>query len=156
MAKRVTISVPDVLHEKMKEWRESFNLSKMFQEALSDAIQKKEAFQKRLQEDKSISEIIERLRAEKLTSEKNYFENGRLDGVDWAKSAHYDDLKYAAYWVPGDFPLKDGIVGEYLSHAIKKDEMIVHDTGACDYARAYIEGWRNGVMEFWEKIKDKL
>ena len=32
MAKKVTISIPDMLHEKLEKWRESFNLSKMFQE----------------------------------------------------------------------------------------------------------------------------
>ena len=34
MAKKVTISIPDMLHEKLENWRESFNLSKMFQDAV--------------------------------------------------------------------------------------------------------------------------
>ena len=51
MAKRVTVSIPDMLHEKMEKWRESFNLSKMFQDAVMEAIQKKEDFQKRIRED---------------------------------------------------------------------------------------------------------
>ena len=157
MAKRVTISVPDVLHEKMKEWRESFNLSKMFQDALSDAIQKKEEIQRRIQEDKSISDVIERLRSEKIKSEGNYFENGRRDGVIWSKAAHYDDLVYAVSWEPGSAPLKDGIVGEYLSNAIEKDRLMIEsDSGLNEHACAYIDGFRRGVADFWEKIKDKL
>ena len=45
MTQKVTLSIPDMLHEKLNKWRESFNLSKMFQDALLDAIQKKEEFQ---------------------------------------------------------------------------------------------------------------
>ena len=48
MTQKITLSIPDRLHEKLNEWRSSFNLSKMFQDALSDAIKKKEAFSKKL------------------------------------------------------------------------------------------------------------
>ena len=33
MAKKVTVSIPDMLHKEMEKWRETFNLSKMFQDA---------------------------------------------------------------------------------------------------------------------------
>ena len=51
MAQKITLSIPDLLHEKLKEWRASFNLSKMFQEVVTDAILKKEEFQKRFSKD---------------------------------------------------------------------------------------------------------
>ncbi len=69
MAQKVTLSIPDMLHEKLNKWRESFNLSKMFQDTLLDAIQKKEEFQKRISKDFDMSEIINRLKQEKLESE---------------------------------------------------------------------------------------
>ena len=47
MVKRITVSVPDELHEKMEKWRSNFNFSKVFQNAVSGAIQKKEDFEKR-------------------------------------------------------------------------------------------------------------
>ena len=95
MAQKVTLSIPDMLYEKLSKWRESFNLSKMFQDALLEAIQKKEEFQKRIKQDFDMSEIIERLKIEKFESEKNYLEMGLHKGLEWAKRAHYEDLVYA-------------------------------------------------------------
>lgn len=46
MARKVTVSIPDLLYEKMERWRRSFNLSKMFQDAVAEAIQKKRTFRK--------------------------------------------------------------------------------------------------------------
>ena len=110
MAKRVTVSIPDMLHEKMEKWRESFNLSKMFQDAVMEAIQKKEDFQKRIREDLDLHEIIERLRSEKARSEGNFFDSGRRDGLLWARLAHYDDLRYALDWHDVDNALKDEVL----------------------------------------------
>jgi len=94
MAQKITLSVPDLLHEKLKEWRTSFNLSKMFQEALTEAIQKKEEFRKRFTEDFDMPEIITRLRREKLLWEKKYYTFGKNEGLKWAKIAHYSELLY--------------------------------------------------------------
>ena len=94
MAQKITLSVPDLLHEKLKEWRTSFNLSKMFQEAVTDAIRKKEEFQKRFSKDYNMSEIIKRLKQEKLIWEKQFYKLGKEEGLQWAKTAHYEDLLY--------------------------------------------------------------
>ena len=52
MVKRVTISVPDDLHEKMEKWREQFNFPQLFQKTIAAAIKNKEDFQNRLKGDK--------------------------------------------------------------------------------------------------------
>ena len=44
MAQKITLSIPDMLHEKLTQWRSSFNFSKLFQEALTEAIQKKRPY----------------------------------------------------------------------------------------------------------------
>ncbi len=157
MARKVTISIPEVLHEKMNEWRNSFNLSKMFQETLAEAISKKEAFQKRLMEDTSLSDIIDRLKKEKVLSEKNYFENGIKDGLKWAKSAHYDELQYAVFFAPEKNPLNDSVLGDFFKRVQKSDRMMAISEGLSNrYFESYIDGWKDGVSEFWKKIKDKL
>jgi len=157
MARKVTISIPEVLHEKMNEWRNSFNLSKMFQETLAEAINRKEAFQKRLKEDTSVSDIIDRLKREKSLSEKNYFENGIQDGLIWAKTAHYDDLQYAVSWIPKNNPLNDSILGDFFKRVQKKDKMMSLSEGLTNgYFEKYIDGWKDGVSEFWKKIKDQV
>ena len=157
MTRKITLSIPDMLHEKMEEWRKSFNLSKMFQEALSDAIQKKEAFQRRLQEDHDMVDIIERLRYEKMQSEGNYSENGRLKGIEWAKSAHYDDLMYVIELTPVTRMISDPRMEMYFSGIIGKDPLMEASTEAINkHARLFIEGWHRGVTELWNEIKEKL
>jgi len=42
MTQKITISIPDELHEKMQHWKDSFNYSGLFQDAVSKEIQKRE------------------------------------------------------------------------------------------------------------------
>ena len=157
MAKKVTISIPDMLHEKLEQWRESFNLSKMFQDAVVEAIQRKEEFQKRIKEDLDLGQIIERLRSEKMQSETNSLEAGKNDGIRWAKTAHYDDLQYALHWSDLENATKDSILGHYFTTNSSLNRLLQSNT-YCDtkYALSYLNGWKQGVEQFWEEIREKL
>jgi len=158
MAKRVTVSIPDLLHEKMEQWRESFNLSKMFQEAVADAIQKKEDFQRRIREDREMGEIIERLKKEKARSERNVYDRGRDDGFTWARSAGYDDLIYGLNWKAQENVLRDRVLGSYFFEQAAKNGLASEQDGTPNenYLRVYVDGWKKGVAEFWDAVKDKL
>ncbi len=157
MARKVTVSIPDLLHEKLERWRRSFNLSKMFQDAVAEAIQKKEDFQKRIQQDLDLGDVIERLRKEKAQSDGNLFDTGKQDGVLWTKSASYDDIIYALAWEDIENCPTDGILGTYFSEKISKDKLMdIHDDGINEYARIYIKGWKRGLSDFWDEIKEKL
>lgn len=157
MAKKVTISIPDMLHEKLENWRESFNLSKMFQDAVVEAIQKKEEFQKRIREDLDLGQIIERLRREKMQSEQNSLESGRKDGIHWAKTAHYDDLQYALHWSDMENAAKDTVLGHYFTTNPTLSRLQQSSTySGTQYALNYLQGWKQGVVQFWEEIREKL
>lgn len=157
MSKKVTVSIPDLLHEKMEKWRESFNLSKMFQDAVTDAIQKKEELQKRIREDLDLNQIVERLRQEKQQAEGNSYESGKSDGVTWAKTAHYEDLMYALDWKEFDQALEDRVLGDFFDKKQRGNRlMTVTPEGVNEYFRVYLDGWKNGVEQFWEEIHDKL
>lgn len=158
MTRKITLSIPDMLHEKMEEWRKSFNLSKMFQDALTEAIQKKEAFHRRLQEDHDMTDIIERLRYEKMQSEGNYSENGRMEGIEWVKKAHYDDLLYILELSPLPTMVNDPRMEGYFSPLIAKDPLMESSPeGSINkYTKLFIEGWHKGVVEFWNEIKEKI
>ncbi|MFN2355042.1 MAG: hypothetical protein ABR512_11030 [Desulfopila sp.] len=161
MAKKVTVSMPDMLYQKMERWRRSFNLSKMLQEAVADAIQKKEDFQKRIQEDLDVGEVVERLRREKAQSEGNFYDTGRRDAVLWVKSASYDDIMYALSWDDIDNVLNDTILGPYFSEKLKSSTLMgIENTAQGDvfsqHGRIYIKGWKKGLFDFWEEIRDKL
>ncbi len=157
MAKKVTISIPDMLHEQLEKWRESFNLSKMFQDAVSEAIQRKEDFQKRIREDLDLGQIIERLRREKMQSEGNYLETGKNDGILWGKTAHYDHLKYALHWTNLQNAGKDEILGQYFTEIFASKHFQEQDTYSnSEYLHNYLKGWKQGIEYFWAEIKEKL
>lgn len=157
MAKKVTISIPDMLYEKLEKWRESFNLSKMFQDAVSEAIQKKEEFQKRIREDIDLGQVVERLRKEKMQSEGNYFESGRNNGLQWARTAHYDDLQYALKWKELENATEDKVLGDYFSHIRASTHLFnSHPYSDPEYFFNYLQGWKQGIEQFWQEIREKL
>jgi len=49
--KKVTLSVPDELYERMIEWKSSMNFSKVFQTAISGMIQKKETLKAKVKKE---------------------------------------------------------------------------------------------------------
>lgn len=171
MTKKITISVPDELHEKMEKWKESFNFSRVFQEAISEKIQRKEDFQERLKGGSNMQTIIERLKEEKIKSGEDYYEEGKKDGLEWAKAAHYDEIQYALQWEtvkdiqqhqPGLFatdPTKDEVLGEYFGEVMKEDLYMGFDTNhdmPNDHFIAWEIGWKEGIEAFWNEVAEHL
>ena len=157
MAQKITLSIPDMLYEKLKEWRTSFNLSKMFQEAVADAIQKKEEFQKRFSKDHNMAEIITRLKQEKMIWEKQFYQLGREEGLKWARTAHYEDLLYVLRFSRACKLICDPKMSDY-STKIYESASLSQDQYPDPEAREmmFMDGWFSGVMEFWNHVKEKL
>jgi len=170
MTKKITISIPDELHEKMDQWREAFNFSKIFQDTISEAIKKKENFKKRLKEVTTMEQVIERLKKERNEADKSYSEKGKEDGLEWAKVASYEELLYAIKWEPmneqpgliGYDPTRDEVLGDYFGDIMEDNESMgfVEKTYGNflpnSFFAAWEEGWVEGIKEFWGEIKDKL
>jgi len=161
MSKKITVSVPDELHQKMTEWRESFNFSKIFQKAVSTMIQRKEELQKRMRSNMDMAAIAERLRREKLESQTESSELGRKEGARWARSAHYKELQYALGWHPDTQPRRDEILGGYFTDLFAADQELKRiapegDKESNEFIRTFLSGWKEGVEVFWNEIKDKL
>jgi hypothetical protein len=157
MAQKITLSIPDLLHEKLKEWRTCFNLSKMFQEAVSDAIQKKEEFQKRFSEDFEMPDIIKRLKLEKLIWEKQYYKKGKTEGFQWAKTAHYEDLLYVLQFDDTYQLISDPKMNQYFEQIYQSTELVKYsNSGSVNHEQKFMDGWFKGVLEFWNQVKEKL
>jgi len=161
MSKKITVSVPDDLHQKMTEWRESFNFSKVFQGAVSTMIQRKEEFRKRLRSNIDMAAIADRLRREKLESQTESSELGRREGVKWARSAHYKELQYALKWLPEKNPRRNEVVGDYFTDLFSDDrglQRLAPENGieSSEFVQTFLSGWKEGVEAFWTEIKDKL
>jgi hypothetical protein len=162
MAKKITISVPDDLHEKMKEWKSALNFSKVFQNAVSGLIKKKESLKSKICEEIDFSSIVDRLKKEKIEFEANIIEKGKNDGMEWSKTAHYSELRYALTWDPDENAALDEKLGEYFSYMFDKYKEWLSTTGKKAQDRInelsgkYLKGWKEGVELFWNEVKDKI
>lgn len=162
MAKKVTISVPDELYERMKEWRSSMNFSQVFQRSISNMIRKKEALRHKIHEELDLANVVERLKREKAEFEANFIEEGKRAGLEWSRTAHYRELQYALGWTPGKNPFKDEHLGDYFSHVLKKQSDRFAITGRMaqkrfeEFTDKYLSGWKEGVETFWDEVKDKM
>jgi post-segregation antitoxin (ccd killing protein) len=162
VAKKITISVPDDLYEKMKAWKNSLNFSRVFQNAILSMIQKKEVLSSKIRNEIDWSSVVARLKKEKIDYEFNIMEWGRKDGLEWCKTAHYTELQYALVWSPCQNPVQDEQLGDYFSEMFEKYRRRIAATGQkaqdwiSDFSDRYLKGWKEGVELFWEEVKDKL
>ncbi len=159
MTKRVTLSVSDELSERMEKWKDAFNYSGIFQEAVTVTIQRKEDFQKRLKEDPKMEQIIERLKKEREESEQDLLVLAKDWGLEWAKLAHYDELRSivkspnssnTAYIMFMTDQTTENY--EWLMENLEQYEMVVQD----DLDESFFEAFAEGVEEFWNEVEDKL
>ena len=178
MSKIISISIPDPLHERLQNLKDKINVSKICQDAISKEVQKIEDFQKRIRKSPKTEKTIQRLSKERNESEGLVYERGKKDGEEWAKIAHYDDL-YGAVCREEDEdiinsnPMTD-LEQEILDYLFDKykiepkgDEPFedyinqvlpvkVHSHNFYLYTLSYRRGWYQGILDFWNEIKDKI
>jgi hypothetical protein len=171
MSPRVTLSVPDYLYEKIEKWKASFNLSKIFQKAISEEIEKKEGFQKRLKEISSMETVIARLKKEKEKDSIKYYEKGKKDGLEWAMASSLSEIQYALNHKPFEEkdekfssydPIKDEKLGEYFQELMRDDPFMKFEKNNHGkfipnlYFIKWESGWKDGIVEFWQEIKNQI
>ena len=113
-----------------------------------------------------MEQIIERLRAEKSESEKEMAEWGRKEGLDWSKTASYDDLLYVLQWdcryQPGEETITENELNEYFKELFLSTVFLnysndQHDPCWVDEPTLlFLEAWKESVEAFWEEVKDKI
>ncbi|MDC7241267.1 MAG: hypothetical protein PQJ50_13000 [Spirochaetales bacterium] len=150
MARKITLTVPDALYSKINLWRDAFNLSRIFQDAVTEAIRKKEEFQNRMTTDHSLTDIISRLKKEKEGMEKSLAETAEKAGEIWASRAHYEELILAVN-SGGDTLFKLPQIQEELKKVI--DQFSTLPDAAVKLVQ---DSWLEGVREFWGKVRDRL
>ena len=164
MAKKITISVPNELHQKIQDNKNRFKVSKVCQEALEEVVKLAT-----LCDGQDIAALKKRLEQERKEVLKGYWEEGIKDGtndafkfgyivfkncIDYFKEDNGDDqLKWAAF--------------EYFSskeHTEKYDsidsgELIIPTSGVdlddrfyADAADMYFTGWCLGVQTVSDQV----
>lgn len=144
MSKNITVSLPDELFERVQAVKESINVSGICQAALEKEIEKQELLKKGKQ-----MSTIERLKKQKEQYDQQYFDEGKSDGIKDAEDMDYAELL--------GITCEDNIYQTEIYFNYLKDEV----EGKRRYEPAfneekYLEGWVEGVKEFYEQIKDEL
>jgi len=157
VAKKITLTIPESLHKKLEEWRTSFNMSGIFQDALTEAIKRKEEMQQRMSEDFNIAEVIERLKKEKETWQIRNFKKGEQYGMDWAMKAHYEDLVKAVNSKIEILKKDPGYKDMFQKNLTDLNEWATAKNRDIDEAsQRFMEGWQKGVLSFWGLVKDRI
>lgn len=152
VAERITITVPDDLHKRLREVKGKLNVSHICSRAIDEAIQLEEL---KLRTDISDKEkAIERLRIEKKQEvSTNWKKKGFSEGVNDAQNIlKYSNIKQII------LSPKEDIIGHkrrYMGREIwgRLQKYSSEDEFEED---AYMEGWIKGVTHFWKEVKDEL
>ncbi len=157
MAHKITLTVPDGIYLKIERWRSAFNLSRVFQEAIEEAIERKEEFQKRLAQDVSLADVVRRLRREKRNYERKTFRKAEEEGRRWASHAHYEDLVVIA-GTPVEEIADNQTVQIHVADAVRRlssdHERTFRSRDA--FRETVVTGWHAGVRALWSAVEDRL
>ena len=91
MAHRINISIPDSLFEKLKNYKDCLNISKISQKAITHAINLEEVKNTAIPD---MNELTTRLKAEKAEYVKIYQDEGFKDGLKEAYKLSYDSFLF--------------------------------------------------------------
>ncbi len=157
MARKITLTVPDALYQKIDEWRSGFNMSRIFQDAVSEAICRKEEFQQRISEDKGLNDIIKRLKQEKSGWERKIFLKAEEAGQLWASRAHYEDLLTAVSASPDQILAIPHLEVQLQATLDQLQQFPSLMAGGIDaFKKTVLTGWKKGVDDFWSVVRDKI
>lgn len=141
VAERITITIPDGLHQRLQAVKENLNVSGLCQQTIEEAVTIEEIKRK----DVPVKEkVIERLRLEKKVANKGWKEAGFTDGMKDAEELSYEDFR--AIKATGEVPeeTRNWVIEKHFEYYDNPDE---------DY---FFEGWIEGALHFWNEIKDQL
>ena len=164
MAQRLNISIPDKLNERIKDFKDVLNISKICQVAIESAVAREEA---RIVED--IGATIIRIKKEKAEYFKVYRDEGFKDGKSNALSFTYDKfIKVIAAIEEKDYKQSNSEEAlYYFADEVYKgkaecigDNQLVLDTEivwvidlSYEAADEYSKGWIDGVIFVWDQVK---
>ncbi len=167
MAKKITISVPDELHQKIQDNKNGFKVSKVCQGALEEVVKLAT-----LCDEQDITALKKRLEQERKEIFKGYWEEGINDGtsdafkfdyivfnkcIDYFKEDDGDDqLKWAAF----EYFASEAHREKYDS--IESGALFIPTSGVdlddrfyADAADMYFMGWCEGVEQIYNQVNIK-
>ena len=149
-AKKITISIPMDLYERLQEVKNKFNISGLCQNTIQHEIYRQELMEGRIKGATEMDNIVERLKLEKDKYVERYIDQGCVDGYNDAKKLSYEEIMEI---VNGFESInKTEVYLRLLKDQIKD---LKENDDSIDENK-YLEGWVEGVEDFWEEIKDRI
>lgn len=174
MGTRMSIYMPDGLKKRMNSVRESVNWSAVacaaFERKLGEIAGRKK--------EKAMEDVIQRLKASKLENDSELYQQGREDGIEWAKhkatagqlrrlsslserltSDSLLSLVGSSPYGPGEhlvmcwLPENDVVP---LRAAEFWESVAGHDWQALANEPEYVGGFAEGAIGMWEQVKNKI
>lgn len=142
MAERITITIPNDLHERLQAVKDALNVSRICKEGLEAAIRIEE-----LKKEKSpnMDTLIERLQLEKDQDAAKWKQEGAVEGKKDALDLSYSEFK--------DLESQQSVTDD-LTNWIEENHF-ENMEGFVD-KDAFLEGWLEGVLSVWEEAKESL
>ena len=104
-----------------------------------------------------MTDILKRLRQEKKDWENKFYKFGKVEGLTWASSAHYEDLLYVLHF-RGTYQLtSEPKMAKYFKKIYQSTELAMYpNQESIQHEQMFIDGWFKGVNGFWNQIKEKI
>lgn len=152
MSTRVNISIPDELHNRLQAVKEQVNVSAVCAAALTSAVQVQEALN---QAQGGKEKMIERLRAEREELENEWFQAGKVEGIESAENTSYADFTLIAevynsgdqFWVE-NLSSRD----EFEWMIEKADAMEIPENLRQDFYRGILDA----LLAQWLAVEDEV
>lgn len=141
VAQRITVTIPDQLHERLQQVKDKLNISGLCQQAIEKAVEIEEI---KFKDVPNMEKLLERLRMEKQQSEDNWKKEGIKDGRADAMDLSYDEFRA----LEGNEDIPDNIEIWVRDRNMEYLENLDEE--------AYLEGWKEGALSVWEQVKDSL
>lgn len=152
MTARLNITIPDDLQERLqsaKEIQPELNVSAICQKSIEAAIVLIEARQKA---GSKRQQTIDRLNLQIRRGQREWYRKGRQDGIEAAPDLNYEDFQVVLELT------RTAIDPLLLVSMQERSQKVSPSQPECpDPMRvAYHAGWIDGVLEFWNDIKNQL
>ncbi len=158
MVQRITITIPDPLHERLQVVKDRINVSRVCQDALMKTVEGEELKMKDIPEREK---LVARLRTERAENENYWKDRGVKEGKEDALELSYDDFMDIESHLTGymeDYEYCANHISEKvdgLSYMVERVEEYEGKESAFN-EKDYISGWIDGVLEVWEDVKKEL
>jgi len=175
MAERLNISIPEDLNARLSLFKDRLNVSKLCQEAISQAVRIEE-FKEKGRSNSDMESLVARLKEESLRYSKKFEEKGFECGVKDAYRLSLDNFCEIQYFREADYLgelqnilSEDARYQDMFAYASEETKKILEKIDSYDDNEwglhamfkqqpddFFITGWLNGVTYIWDKVRDKV